>query len=497
MQIGKIINKINNGRMNIIIPAVIIVLGILIRLKLLLLNIPYGQDACALSSSLYKHYINLFKPLNYFQIAPPFFMVFSSAIVKSLGSDFIFEVKDMLLRLLPFFCGVFSIPLFLIFLNKISENKYFKYICLFLFSFNYLAIMYSVQFKQYTLELMITLILLNIFYSFDIKDVSLKKIILFSFLLSFVPWCSHTSFVIIFAGFIKILVDCIKNKYFDIKKFVLLLFPMAISFGIFFILYYIPITMSPPYSFMQIFWKETIPSFFTFSNFINMFGNKTEKILQFHMNGYFYILFFIINSVILILRKNYKEVILVIIPILFCIISSFMCVFPYEGRMLLFALPLFIILSCQFMLIIKNQAASYLTAIIVFIYLFFTGYIKQIDEYYNLSDLFYSRNILKVLKEKNPEYKNIITEDIVSGHYLGDINLYSDELMHHPFKDSQTKLYLEEFEPGEYWIVAVMNFAPFKDGFIKYMEDNKDKYEVINIYNDETNNNFIGHIRKL
>jgi hypothetical protein len=496
MQIKNILNNINSGRISIIIPAVIIVLGILIRLKLLLLNVPYGQDACALSSSLNRNFLELFQPLDYFQVAPPVFMILSSFLVKILGNNYAFETKDLILRLLPFICGVISMPLFYMLIKKITDNKYFIYVCLFIFSFNFPAIMYSAQFKQYTLELMISLILLNMFFTINVKEILIRKLLWLSLFIAIAPWCSHTSFIIIFAGFITILIDILNNKYFDLKKCLILLLPILISSVIFCKFYYMPIRMSSTYDFMQDFWNNVEPSFFTLGNFINMFGEKNENFLKFNMNGYVYLIFLIINAIILFFRKNIKEICLILIPILICIIASFFKIFPYEGRMIIYTLPLFLILSCQFLLIIKNQKAAYISAVIVLIYLIFTNYIKPTDEYYKLSDYFDERNILKVLKEKNPEYHNVISTDILSGHYIGCEILFSDNKMHYDFKDSLTYSFLEQAKPDEYWIVGVMDWEPYKTGFLKYIEDNKNKIQVIDLYFDNNNNNFLAQIKK-
>lgn len=56
--------------------AFVVVAGIYLRLKLLCSNQPFWFDECALASNIIaKNYIEFFRPLDFYQVSPPMFLV--------------------------------------------------------------------------------------------------------------------------------------------------------------------------------------------------------------------------------------------------------------------------------------------------------------------------------------------------------------------------------------------------------------------------------------
>lgn len=84
-----------------------VVLGILLRVVRYLLDFPLWCDETMLAANfLDRDYMDLFRPLDYRQVAPVLFLVIELATVKLLG------FTELTLRLFPFVCGVLSVPLF-------------------------------------------------------------------------------------------------------------------------------------------------------------------------------------------------------------------------------------------------------------------------------------------------------------------------------------------------------------------------------------------------
>ena len=138
--------------------TVIIVFGIILRLFAYFRGISFWGDEAALALNVLEHsYSGLFKGLDYLQVAPPMFLVMSKILI-------IDNLRDFTLRLIPLVSGIAAIPLFYKFVSMLSKNRVVITVSTFLFSFNMTAILYCAQFKQYSLELFTSVLLLIIFY---------------------------------------------------------------------------------------------------------------------------------------------------------------------------------------------------------------------------------------------------------------------------------------------------------------------------------------------
>ncbi len=510
MNINLILNKIDRNK-NYIILVSVFVLAVLIRLKLLFINASYGQDASALASSLNQEYFRLFQNLKFFQAAPPFFMVTSKFILNLFSSYNSLELNDFILRIFPFICSVGSIFLFYFILKKMFSYNVFILFCLILFAFNPITITYGAQFKQYSTEILVTLIIIGMYYFLDIKSVTDKKLLLISLFTAISPWFAFSVYTIILPCYIIILADVIKNKFFDKKKFLILLLPLLISSCIFIFCYYIPVKNSyyAPmgenakehfmyvHKYLSFFWENSNPSFFTFDNFISLFQYKMENMLSFHLPKFGYLILIIINTLILFINKNYKLMCIIIVPFFITIMLSALKILPFEARIVSYLIPLIIILCCQFILIIKKEQQGKIFAAVILIYLLCVSYVKPIENYYLLSDYFNQRNILKELIKINPNLDNIISNSIITEWYIKKDLKYNDTSMRNGFANCGTSEYLKsEAESGEYWVAGVMNYPDYKNGLFHFINENKGKFEIIDLHLDEGTDNFILHLRK-
>src|SRR5262245_60322507 len=84
-----------------------VVLGVLLRVVRYLLNYPLWCDESMLAANfLDRGYVDLFRPLDFRQVAPLLFLLIELSAVKLLG------FSELTLRLFPFLCGAASVPLF-------------------------------------------------------------------------------------------------------------------------------------------------------------------------------------------------------------------------------------------------------------------------------------------------------------------------------------------------------------------------------------------------
>ena len=101
----------------------IVILGILIRCFAYFRNISFWGDEAALALNIMnKSYLELFKGLDYLQVAPPMFLVMSKFLYQILNP--VYDcLRDLLLRWLPAAAGIAAIPLFYYFIKQILKDK--------------------------------------------------------------------------------------------------------------------------------------------------------------------------------------------------------------------------------------------------------------------------------------------------------------------------------------------------------------------------------------
>lgn len=133
----------------------ILLLGILLRAYLLIDNRNLLIDEANVARNIHERdYLALFKPLSYEQYAPLLFLWMSKSI------SLMVNASEMSLRLFPFLCGSFSLILFYYFLKKIIAHQYLFYPII-LMAFSPLMIRYSTEFKQYSSDVLVALLLLH------------------------------------------------------------------------------------------------------------------------------------------------------------------------------------------------------------------------------------------------------------------------------------------------------------------------------------------------
>lgn len=176
---------------------IIAALGVLIRLNVLRHNFSLWHDECALAYNIkFKTFSGLFAPLNFNQMAPPFFTLATKITTKFLGfGEYVF-------RIIPFLFGCATLPAFYALSKKILNKKITVISAFALFALNTNLIKYSCEFKPYILDVLFSIICLLFFLNLDLKSLSRKKSLIYGILLAFLPWCSLPSVFIILAGLI-------------------------------------------------------------------------------------------------------------------------------------------------------------------------------------------------------------------------------------------------------------------------------------------------------
>ncbi len=472
------VNLVKKNILYILLFAVIFA-GIFLRFKLFLFNQSFYFDEVLLANNIINsNFADFFAPLDYVQISPPFFMIISKFILNISGCSGDIFLRDLILRLFPFLCSVFAVILFPLFVNKAFNNKYLTLISTYIISFNQAAINYSSEFKQYSTEMLITIILLIIFLKINLKDDSIRKIFCFSLIFCLAPWVSLSSFFVLAGGFFVILFDFIKENFKDKFKFSIILLMFFINILCYWFFYLKNIFLSS-YSFMNNYWSVELPSFFSLYDFVLMFNDKMNSLISCPFQNYL-IWFIIFNLVILFSFKNYKLIMLILLPVCLCIFSSFFKLYPYEGRLILFLLPVFAVIYSQFICLLKEtKKTSIVIMIIIFTLLAAQFNIPVQDRVLNKS---YIRNLFLKLKEENPDFENIFIALKPEFNYYSSIydNVPEVHKMDfYEFNIKETDKRMKEIKQGEYyWIYAPTNINGIimKNYFLKNKNINIRKY---------------------
>ena len=450
-----VFEKLKNINLTYLITGLIILCGIILRLKVYFYNESFWIDECSLGTNiLEKSYLQLFKPLDYCQVASPFFLVVSKLLLDLSHQINNIDTRDLILRLFPCICSIASLPLFAVLVNKMFNNRYFSWISVAILAFNPTAINYAQEFKQYSCEMMFSIILLLTFVSLDIKTVSYKKLALYSLIFTIAPWFSSSAWFVMAAGFLVIIIDMIKDKYFDKAKIAILFIPLIANFLVWDLLYYKPVNKAL-YNYMLNYWTNKLPAFLTFDNFSKMFVDKMQNLISFPYPKYLFVFLFL-NLIIFFTTKEYRNKCYTLIPILLCITASFLEHYPFEQRLILFLLPMFIIIYCQPIFIFKNTKITTISLIIILIFtsLNITTHSSKKYVMYKSS----ARELFKILKNENPSLTNVIRSNTRHYDYYSfkqtDNTAFCDEEINKIEKSSIPEK-IQNAKTGDYWLYIV------------------------------------------
>ena len=356
-----------------ILLVITFALGVALRLKVLLLGHGFQTDEANLALNLIdRNYLQLFLPLNHFQVAPPFFLILSKFVYSSVHSNIPY-ISDLLFRLLPFISGVLAIPVFGYLLNLLFRNKIINLIGMFSISIVPTVISYSCIFKQYSTEMLVLMLMLIAFLKIDFSSKSKLKNILLMTALGLAPFFSMTAVFVYPGGFLYLILKNIKTKDF-MKNFCPCIIPFAFLFLVYVIVSLYPVCQTH-YAGMCEYWKSDVSKnvfgfmqtmfdslFRTKSLFIST-SNADYKVLP--------IILFFFAGLILFLKNNYKQLILCAFPILTTYIFFCFNSYPLEERFFVFLTPC-VLLICLYPLLPlvtnKKSAVFILSVFSVFVF---------------------------------------------------------------------------------------------------------------------------------
>lgn len=382
-------------------------LGIILRIVLLLQNPSLWGDEAALAFNVCnKSYKELFGGLDILQASPVGFTIIVKYLLNLVNpqTDFF---RDFTLRVIPFISGILVMPLFYYLVKLIfKDDKKAILISLFFLLLNPCAVAYSAQFKQYSTELLCSILLFICFYKLLTLD---KYKWQYSLICAVVPWFSYSSFFILATGFLCLL---IKNWRLCIKTLV----PVCISCIIYYFaslksvfavnLQNMVICWNDCYGFMDL--HHPLRFFFKFGE-VFAFGKLFSGLCGF--------VFFAIYIKYCFYKDNHLRKTMLFLPLGLIILASLMHKYAIQGRLVLFLLPAFAIITA----IMKDRLARSLELVMaIFMAVSLFSYTPT-DISYS-----YSRQIVNYLKDNIKETDVILIDH---GKGFNEYDIYLDKLI--------------------------------------------------------------------
>jgi|GEM_PF-1284632 len=316
--------------------------GLYLRLDLYIFNRSIWYDEAALWMNVKQSgVLELFGVLKYNQAAPAGFLLESKVLVKLFGDS------EYVLRFIPLFCGLCAIPAFFWMTNLFLHTKSAKLFAILLFMVNTNLIFYCQEFKQYSGDVLIAILLACV-----AVEVKMKKPVLTGLFFALCLWYSHPAIFVTAGIWCAFLIRSIRKKLYG-------------NFSIFSVIIALNALICYFVSFKPLQNQEFLNSVWA-TSFINKdFSNLFELV----MNNFYYIFqpiklfpqehaiwtpvilfsLFAAGAVFVFKqdRKGKFRFDILILPYLFVLLAAYFDIYPYYDRVTLFLTPFFIITAAK------------------------------------------------------------------------------------------------------------------------------------------------------
>ena len=452
----KIANK--NGIYYVLL-CLTILLGIFLRTKLFLAKGVFEDDECRLALSLLEihHFKDFFLPLSDAQSAPPFFTLLSFGITK------IFGYQELALKTIPYLAGLGSIFLFYKLCKNYLQNRWVMLFGCFIFSINETLISFATTFKQYSTDILVSLLCLLILPKLKLERLSKKQLFLLITALALLPLFSIPSVFFIGTFFILNIYKNIKNKI-SLKRILACIIPFCVVLGLF---YYFDLRQS------SINMNAVFPEYWS-DGFWDFSLKELIRLLVLNFKFYFYPNSLTLATIILFfagiwayVKKQSIQGFFLICMFIFVLAAALIKIYPFANRVGLYFLPVVLLLTLR-PLEIRNKIVLPLAIILTLMnyYSYNLAYLKNIAS----SEHFvkYSPDkLIKVIKENyNPQKDIILVNNASAASYLfysGKNNFFSEnvyEMLVRKNEEDKAINYLNSLENGHgYWIYMVKDYA--------------------------------------
>ena len=458
-------NSINLKKVYFITISIIILLGILLRILLFAEIRPFWIDECMLALNII--YNNDYFHMLYCDQAAPAFFMYISKFISHLPPDNFLEIK---LRIFPFICSVLSIFVFYKFSANFLKKTYTIILATALMSFLYRLIQYSQEFKQYSCDVLVFMLVL---YSYFLLEKTQNKYLIIALAIGY-SLIVYISFPAVFALCAVFMTLLIFNRQ-QFKRVFYILIPIFISIVIFYINYKISIT-SP---FLKKYW---IQGFFS----LDFISNKKviEHLSKYLFNSQIPVLFFALGLITAIKNEFKNKNIFLLLSTLFIVCSAaFLYIYPLAERVALYLCPIIIIFMVKFIdyINIKNKILYVCLLTIITFFTLYSTFERDYD--YVIQKKYYDENLITPLslamKMAKPEDIFIISQGNkwIYVYLRRYINVKNTVIIEPRFDDENVRLkYLQKYPKGHVYYLVSAHGKKKINSVRKWAKKKKDFY---------------------
>ena len=332
-----------NFRFEQTIIRIILLSGVIISLFQFVYNRSLEVDESMLALNIInRNAFELLIPLDLNQVAPILFLL-----LEKLFSILI-PNSEYGLRLLPLLSFWLSIFFFYKILKKVVKNHYTIIFALSLFVFNSTFLFYSSQVKQYMSDVFV----LTSIYYFTLKTYNKEqnKYLILGILGGLSIFLSNISPIVLFSIGVYLLYYYFTGQ----RKHFISILSVSLFWAFTFLLYYYYFVYAhPSRGAMTSYWSKVIPSFMPhnplsldFYNFVvYKFQQISNSLFYSILTGqYILLVLLLIGFFELIIKRKFDVLILLFIPLSLHLLLSSLQLYPFDLRLILYALPVIIII---------------------------------------------------------------------------------------------------------------------------------------------------------
>lgn len=316
------------------IGLTIVLVGFGLRLRQYLVNRSLWLDEAMLTNNiLTRDFAGLFHPLDNDQGAPVGFLLVQKLVTLLLGDS------EYALRLVPFLAGVLALVLMFLLARKFAD-PFAGWFALGLFAVAPSLIYYSSEVKQYSSDVAIALALTLLFIKFADAKLDARKTALLAFSGALVIWFSHPALFVIAALGLTLFFYAVREK--DTRKIISLLLVAAVWALSLAALYFVNLRQLSTHQFFLDYWREGfVPhgasAFAWLANSLRApFADLLGLQLPYLVSG----LLFLLGMIGLTRRLPHLGLFL-LLNFFLALFASFLTLYPFAGRMILFLVPIF------------------------------------------------------------------------------------------------------------------------------------------------------------
>jgi len=314
--------------------------GSFLRIYYYLLNRSLWLDEAMLAINIINRtWRNLFQPLDYHQATPLGFLFLEKLAVTLFGNS------EYSLRLIPLISGLFSVLLIYIIARKFMTGVA-PYLALGLFCFTPKLVYYSSEVKQYSSDVLCTLLLILFFLKCITDDHKPQTIIHLCIIGSLSIWISHPSFFILIAILITLIWSYFKRK--DLTLLLYIIGSGVIWFINFGITYLISLRHLVSSNSLISYWSNGFAPFPPWKDpgwFIESFKDLLNDPMGLPEN--IIIIFLLFIGIFSLAQKKQPFLSIFIFTFILILSASSVQKYPFQGRLILFLVPLLLIVLSE------------------------------------------------------------------------------------------------------------------------------------------------------